>query len=486
MFIHFFWKQIGSGVLAVFKTVGRVEAPGGSIPPSSVTKMNKEQLANLPQIETLLQEPEIQNWSRRLGRPVVTEAARSVIASIRKSVLQEERELPPLTQIIVELVETCLKIEKDRLQKVINATGVIIHTNMGRSPLPRDVWRETEEINCGYSNLELNLGTGKRGKRKGLIPLLLSKLTGAEDALVVNNNAAAVLLILQTFAVGKEVIVSRGEQVQIGGGFRIPEILAQSGAGLVEIGTTNITTGEDYQRAFTEETSMILSVHRSNFAIRGFTSSPGTAELVRIKPENVLLCVDQGSGVVDESLPGETSVRSHLKDGADLVCFSGDKMFGGPQAGIIVGRKDLISRLEHHPMMRAFRPGKTVYSLLEAILVRRLNGEENRTSQALAIEETELKKRGRRLLQGIDRSKASLIDSSFTTGGGTLPDESFPSLSVQLHSELQADRLLKKLRDATPPVIGTISNDAVELNLATIENEDVPHIRALLKEILGA
>ena len=251
---------MGSGVLAVFKTVGRVEAPGGSIPPSSVIKMDKKQLSNLPQIETLLQAPEIQDWSRRLGRPVVTEAARSVIAAIRLSVLQEESEVPSYSQIIDLLIKSCRKTEKNKLQKVINATGIIIHTNMGRSPLPRDVWRETEEINCGYSNLEMDLASGKRGKRKGLIPLLISKLTGAEDALVVNNNAAAVLLILQNFCVGKEVIVSRGEQVQIGGGFRIPEILAQSGAGLVEVGTTNITSKGDYRRAFSEDTAMILSV----------------------------------------------------------------------------------------------------------------------------------------------------------------------------------------------------------------------------------
>lgn len=447
--------------------------------------MKKHQLAVLPQIETLLQNHEVLYYSKALGRPVVAEIARSVTNRIRQSVLTEDAVVPPFPEILEKLIAECRDTAQDKLQKVVNATGIVVHTNMGRTPILREVWREAEEINCGYSNLELDLVTGKRGKRKGLIPLLASRLVGAEDALVVNNNAAAVFLILQTFARGREVIVSRGEQVQIGGGFRIPEILQQSGAHLVEIGTTNISTREDYLAAFTDQTAMVLSVHRSNFAIRGFTGAPSVRELARIKPEGVLLCVDQGSGVIDEALPGEVSVRTHIGDGADLVCFSGDKVLGGPQAGIIVGKKELIARLERHPLMRVFRPGKSVYSLLEATLVRRLNGIETMVSGTLALSRQELRNRGRKLLKGIDRNKAAIVESTLTTGGGSAPDESFSSLSVQIHSSRKAEKILQTLRNSSPPIIGTICEDKVHLNLATIQMEEIPHIRAQIQKILG-
>ncbi len=427
----------------------------------------------------------MEKYSAALGRPVVAEVARSVVDGIRRSVLKENSEVPPFSEVLERLLAECGVIGKDKLQKVINATGIIIHTNMGRAPILREVWREAEEINCSYSNLEFDLKTGKRGKRKGLIPLLVSRLVGSEDALIVNNNAAAVLLLLQTFARDREVIVNRGEQVQIGGGFRIPEILQQSGAHLVEIGTTNISTREDYLSAFSDETAMILSVHRSNFAIRGFTDSPSVRELARIRPDKVLLCVDQGSGVIDEALPGEISVRTHLHDGADLVCFSGDKVLGGPQAGIIVGKRELIEKLESHPLMRVFRPGKSVYSLLEAGLVRRLNGGNSMVAETLALSMRELKSRGRKILQGIDRSKASIVESTLTSGGGSAPDESFPSLSVQINIGRKADTILRALRNADSPIIGIISGDRVQLNLATLQPEDIPRIRAELQTLLG-
>jgi len=447
--------------------------------------MEKNQLSALPQIETLLQDPQVAIFIERLSRPVVAGIARSTIESIRRSVLKEDAAVPQPAAIVEQLLTACRSTVRDRLQKVVNATGIIIHTNMGRAPIIREVWDEAEEINCGYSNLELDIEKGKRGKRKGLIPALLSALIGTEDALIVNNNAAAVFLMLSAFAGGKEVIVSRGEQVQIGGGFRIPEILDLSGAKLVEIGTTNISTLDDYRGAFSGETAMILSVHRSNFALRGFTASPSIRELAKIKPEGVLLCVDQGSGVLEESLPGETSVRTHLKDGADLVSFSADKVLGGPQAGIIVGSRNLIAVLERHPLMRVFRPGKTIYSLLEATLVRRLNGDCTAVARALTVSMKELKTRGRKILQGVDRQKAFVAESTFTTGGGSSPDESFPSLSVVIRTASPPAQVLSILREADPPIIGTISDDRVQLNLATIQDSEIPHVRAQLHNILG-
>lgn len=448
--------------------------------------MEKKQLSTLPQIETILQDSRVEQAIRSLSRPVVTEIIRSVVEKVRRSVLQDDASVPALSEIVESVLTACRSVEKDKLQKVVNATGIIIHTNMGRAPILRDVWREAEDINCGYSNLELDVKTGKRGKRRGLIPSLLSTLAGAEDALVVNNNAAAVLLMLHTFAGGKEVIVNRGEQVQIGGGFRIPEILEQSGAHLVEIGTTNITTEKDYQKALSDETAMILSVHRSNFALRGFTASPTIRELAKMKPKEVLLCVDQGSGVLEESLPGETSVRSHLKNGADLVSFSGDKVLGGPQSGILVGRKDLIDEMGRHPLMRVFRPGKTVYSLLEATLISRLNGTENRVFKTLRISMKELKSRGRKIIKGFNKEKVSIVESAITTGGGSAPDEVFPSLSIRVNTEGPPDTILKALRDASPPIIGTISEGGVLLNLATLQEDEIPHVRRQLEEVLGA
>lgn len=485
MHLHFFRRQIGSGGPRglqnrwACRNVGRFD--------SSLFRndMNKQLLASLPQIEVLLNEPTISLFFGTLSRPVVTALARSVNDGIRSAVLNEEAAVPSVPEIIERVVATCRSTERERLRKVVNGTGIIVHTNLGRAPLVREVWRGAEEINCGYSNLELDLDTGKRGKRKGLIPLLVSTLVNSEDALIVNNNAAAVFLILSTFAVEREVIVNRGEQVQIGGGFRIPEILDQSGARLVEIGTTNITTTEDYRTAFSEHSAMILSVHRSNFAIRGFASSPTIRELNSIKPKNVLLCVDQGSGVLEESLPGEISVRSHLNDGADLVSFSGDKVFGGPQAGIIVGRKELIAQLERHPLMRVFRPGKTVYSLLESTLIRRLKGGKTGVSNVLAVGTQELRRRGRKILQGLDRKKITLVDSTFTTGGGSSPDERFPSLSIRINTDAKADRVLRSLRDARPPIIGTISDDTVHVNLATIRSDEIPHVRTQLQKVLG-
>ena len=354
---------------------------------------------------------------------------------------------------------------------------------MGRSPINRDIWLAAESINCGYSNLELDLSTGKRGKRKGLIPALLSSLTTAEDALVVNNNAAAVYLILSTFATGREVIVSRGEQVQIGGGFRVPEILKATGAELIEVGTTNITKLEDYAEAINGQTSMILSVHRSNFAIRGFEETPSIRELSTLKREQVILCVDQGSGVINERISGEISVRNHLSQGADLVCFSGDKIFGGPQAGLIVGRKDLIAQLERHPLMRVFRPGKTIYSLLELTLISYLNGGMGTLSSKLMQSIEDLKRKGEAILKGLDRNRFSLQESTYTSGGGSAPDETFPSFALVIESTLSPHKILTKLREASPPIIATIHAEHVYLNVASLEYEDIPHITAVLQTI---
>jgi L-seryl-tRNA(Ser) seleniumtransferase len=445
--------------------------------------MDNTKLSKLPQIAILLENSDIKPWFTKLSRPIVSRLTSKTVNCIREEVKNGEP-FPAVSDIIARISSECRKVYRQRIQRVINGTGIILHTNMGRSPIAGETWQEVKDINVSYSNLELDLNTGKRGKRNGLIPLLVSEFLGTESALVVNNNAAAVFLILSVFAKGKEVIVSRGEQVQIGGGFRIPEILAASGAALVEIGTTNITTIQDYKNALTEDTAMVLSVHRSNFKLEGFTESPKIGEIKSILPRKVLLVSDQGSGNIDEDIPGEQKAGSILKQGADLICFSGDKLIGGPQCGIIAGKGNLIKKLERHQLMRIFRPGKTIYSLMEEVLITRLNGYwEGHTQQVLKTPLEELKKCAQKLSRNIDKDLVRIIDSKSSTGGGSAPGEYFQSLSIELLFNETPDKLLHRLRNSEPPIIGTIHAGKVRLNLATLLEMDIPVVRARLIEL---
>jgi L-seryl-tRNA(Ser) seleniumtransferase len=278
------------------------------------------------------------------------------------------------------------------------------------------------------------------------------------------------------------VLVSRGEQVQIGGGFRIPEILALSGARLVEVGTTNITTVEDYVEAAGLSTAMVLLVHSSNFRMRGFTEKPAVESLARALPKDVILAVDQGSGALADGVRGEQAAGRLLEAGAHLVCFSGDKLLGGPQAGVIAGRADLVQTLSRHPLNRVFRPGKTVLSLLEECLVRRLNGEAG-AAAALSLSTEELQRRGRRVLRGVPPGRARLVPALMTSGGGSAPDEDYPSLAVELDGD--APTLLAALRQWDTPIVGTIAEDKVLLNLATVLPEELPVLRSALQALLG-
>jgi L-seryl-tRNA(Ser) seleniumtransferase len=450
-----------------------------------MNKPESRSLSRLPQIEKLLQVEELKYWFPRLSRPLVTRLAADTIDAIREEV-RGGSAVPGIEAIVRAVAERCRETSRRRIHHLINATGVMLHTNLGRAPISKTAWRSAEAVNTGFSNLEFDLQTGKRGERKGIIPDLLALLVGAEDALMVNNNAAAVFLILSALAKGREVIVSRGEQVQIGGGFRIPEILAQTGARMVEVGTTNITRLEDYTRAFNPETAMVLTVHASNFRIRGFTARPGIRELAQSLPEGVLLVVDQGSGTTTERIPGEYSVSHYLSSGADLVSFSGDKVLGGPQAGFVVGKRDLIRTLAAHPLNRVFRPGKTIYSLMEEALVARLNRDAEPPVEAvLNLSAEELRSRGESLLSDLPPETARLVDSNVTTGGGSAPDEHFPSLSIELQTEEKPERLLAALRATDPPVIGTIVEGKVQLNLATLLPEEVRTVGESLKRLLG-
>lgn len=433
----------------------------------------------------MLEHPAIAARCSALSRPLVARIVSEVLGEARDEI-RDRGTVFEESALVRRIEQECERLASKRIRKVINATGIILHTNMGRSPLSRAVWDRAANANTGYSNVELDLSTGRRGSRNGICPELLSLLTGCEDALVVNNNAAAVLLTLAALARGKDVIVSRGEQVQIGGGFRIPEILALSGARLIEVGTTNITTLADYSEAVTENTAIVLLVHTSNFRIRGFTEKPDVAELARSLPPDVVLAVDQGSGTTSENIAGETRVRSLLEKGAHLVCFSGDKVLGGPQAGIVAGRKDLVRRLAAHPLLRVVRPGKTIYSLLEEHLVARLNdGGIGQAERILALPPEELRTMGKKILEKIPEGRASLVSSKISTGGGSAPDEYFPSLSIELASEQKPEDLLRSLRNLETPIIGVIEDGRVRLSLATMHGESEHDIATAIRTVLG-
>ncbi len=445
-------------------------------------------LSSLPQVEKLLEHAKVAAWNPILSRPLVARIVSQTLEVVRTSLREGSSRDSAVSEdrIVEPVVESCRRLARRRIGKVINATGVALHTNLGRAPLPASVWSAAAPANTGYSNIEIDLETGARGKRNGIIPELLAILTGCEEALVVNNNAGALLLILTALARGKQVVVSRGEQVQIGGGFRIPEILALSGAELVEVGTTNITTLQDYLGAVTDATAMALIVHPSNFRIRGFTEKPQLSELARSLPAHVVLAVDQGSGTTTEEIPGETRVRSYLKQGARLVCCSADKVLGGPQAGLILGDRQLVATLSSHSLLRALRPGKTIYSLLEGHLVQRLNGMvQGQAERVLGAPRAALEALGARLLAGIPASRAALVPSEAASGGGSGPDEAVESLSIELRTTERPEETLARLRRLPTPVIATIVRDRVRLNLATMIGEDERYLSDSIRAVLA-
>lgn len=449
-------------------------------------------LSSIPQIEKILQQAFLSPYIERLSRPVVTDIVREQVQAYKKKHLTDPESVPfSLEQLYHYIEQACWLMNQQRLQRVVNGTGVIVHTNLGRSPIDAELWQSVSEVNTHYNNLEIDLHTGKRGKRKGMLQQLMQYLVKGEDTLVVNNNASSIYLMLHELAKGKEVIVSRGEQIQIGGGFRIPDILALSGAKLVEVGTTNITTAQDYLDAVTENTAMVLIVHTSNFKIRGFTESADIKDLARDLPDHVVLAVDQGSGTTTENMPDEPTVASYIQAGADIVCFSGDKILGGPQAGLVTGKQPLIRQLEKNPMMRAFRPSRIVYSLLEELVVRKLNQLESGRGVAeskSSLTELELESRAKQLAEGFGE-QVRVVRSEMTVGGGSLPDQNDPSWSVEILPEngrykRSAEKLLQVMRNWPLPVIGVIKHDKVQLNLATINESEIPYLRSQLAEVL--
>jgi L-seryl-tRNA(Ser) seleniumtransferase len=428
----------------------------------------------------------------------VKEAVRAVLEECRGAILAgtltRKSDLAPLR--LRELLAARLREQaRPNFVRVINATGVVIHTNLGRSVLPSEAMAWIGDIGSGYSNLEFDLATGRRGSRYSLVEELLCRLTGAEAGLVVNNNAAAVLLALDTLAKGREVVVSRGQLVEIGGSFRIPEVMARSGARLVEVGATNRTHLRDYQAALTEETALLLKVHTSNYRIIGFASEVGLAELVDLGRQHQLpVMEDLGSGcLVDLSRYGlmkEPTVREVVATGVDVVTFSGDKLLGGPQAGLIVGRKEIIERIKRNPLNRALRIDKFTLAGLEAVL--RLYLDERQalaripTLAMLTMPAAEIAKKARRLVKLIRKPlegacRVATVKSFSRVGGGALPEFDLPTVAVSLHpTDFSVNELEQRLRGAAEPVIGRIESDHFLLDLRTVDAAEIGRLAATL------
>jgi L-seryl-tRNA(Ser) seleniumtransferase len=430
---------------------------------------SRNPLRELPSVDRLLADERLRALADEHGHELVLAAARAALARAREEIRAgfQQEDLP--ARAIVELD----RLLAPRLRRVINGTGVVVHTNLGRAPLPEYALDRVREVGRGYSNLEYDLDAGARGSRQDHLATVLRDFTGAEAALVVNNNAAAVLLALAALAEGREVVVSRGELVEIGDGFRIPEVLTRSGARLIEVGTTNRTRLADYERAVREDTAAILRVHQSNFRIVGFAEQPALKDLARLADRRGLVLVDDlGSGVLDE-LGDEPTVRGSLEAGAHLVTFSGDKLLGGPQAGIAVGRADLVERLRSHPLQRAVRADKLTLAALEGTLAAYRRGEETPVMRMLQEPADAVRARAEHLATAAGGRVEKTVARA---GGGALPLAEIPSYACALEEELAAP-----LRSAEPPVVGIVRDGVLLLDCRTISDDEVDEVAAAVK-----
>ncbi len=460
-------------------------------------------LRSLPSIDELLRSETGRSLLPLAGPAHLTTLARAAVdvlrSEIRSGGIVDPAELLSRTEI--QMAHQWQLTEASSIRRVINATGVIIHTNLGRAPYSDAAKRAIAEVASGYCTLEYDLETGNRGRRGFHAEAMISELTGAEAAVIVNNCAAAAFLVLSVFASGGEVIVSRGELVEIGGDFRVPDVLVQSGATLREVGTTNRTKTADYEKAINENTRVILRVHPSNYRIVGFTSMPTVADLsVVAKKHDVLLYEDIGSGVlVDLSkygLADEPIVADSVREGADIVSFSGDKLLGGPQSGIIAGRRELIERVRKHPLYRALRVDKLAYAALEATLssfrreayleeipvLRMLSATKTEVAERTVKFATELRSR----LGDISNLRFELSDGRSAVGGGAAPMVQPETVVLKIeYADFSASELAEKLRSSTPPVIARIEDDMVLVDLRTVDGAEEEELLGVLVGVLS-
>jgi L-seryl-tRNA(Ser) seleniumtransferase len=435
----------------------------------------------LPAVHQVLQDPAVAALVARHGHDAVADAVRGALADARGGA-----EFLP-----ADLAGRLAQSESPRLRPVINATGVILHTNLGRAPLAEAAARAAYEAARGALNLELDLQTGGRSQRQDAVRGWLTRLLGCESATAVNNCAAATVLVLRALAAGREVIVSRGQLVEIGGSFRIPEILAASGATLREVGTTNITRVADYQRAITPSTALLMRIHPSNYRIRGFSEMPGIADLVPLGRKFHLPVIDDiGSGAVVDfarfGLPGEPLAAESLRAGADLVLFSGDKLLGGPQAGIIAGRRELIEVIEHDPLMRALRLDKMTLAALEATLHLYLRPDvalaEVPVLRQLHTPTDVLRDRANRLAARL--TGAAVRDDVTYVGGGSLPDQPVPTVVVALRPTDGDEAFARRLRQGDPAVVARIQNGEVLFDLRSVAPDQIDALAAAAQQAL--
>lgn len=465
--------------------------------------MNKNVLyRSIPKVDILLGEKQIQEMIERYSRDTVMEAIHEEMEKLRAYIGRCEEEEKAKARIEALTENICIAVEAmhtPNMRTVINGTGTILHTNLGRAPISPEHMRHIAEIATGYSNLEYNLEAGKRGERYSHFEKLLCKITGAEAAMAVNNNAASVMLILSSLAKGGEVVVSRGELVEIGGKFRIPDVMEQSGASLVEVGTTNKTHYDDYENAITEETKALLKVHTSNYRIVGFTEHVEIDELIPLaKEHDIPVIEDLGSGVLIDlakyGLTHEPTVQESIAKGADVVCFSGDKLLGGPQAGIIIGKKKYIDMMKKNQLTRALRIDKFTAATLEVVLMEYLSEEKaienipvlRMITASLEEVSRKAKNLARILRRGELEAKIQVVPCESQIGGGSLPLERIPSQAVAIQpTRVSVPELEECMRHLPVPVIPRTVNDMILLDVRTIEERQFKVIASQLKSLLS-
>ena len=450
------------------------------------------QFRNLPSVDSVLSQGDVATVSQSFDRDWVVSVVREELETARDGIRNggESPDVERIASLVYRRLYDTIRAEP---RQVINATGVVIHTNMGRAPLSRSAIEASNQAAQGYSSLELDLITGRRGSRQSQLQALLCQITGAEAALAVNNNASAMLLGLSALAAGKEVVVSRSEAVEIGGGFRVPDVLRQSGGTLVDVGTTNRTYVRDYEEAVTENTAAFLKVHSSNFRVEGFTASVDTNDLAELGERlriPVLHDVGSGSLLLTEKygMVHEPTPQESIKDGAGLVFFSGDKLLGGPQAGIVIGKKELVDILAQHPLARAVRIDKLSLASLSATLAHYLKGEaENEIPvwRMISASEADLKKRAK-LWQSVLGCSSSIEKSRSAVGGGSLPGETLPTWVLSLDCQnVGAEGVMRRLRESDTPVVARIDENRVLLDPRTVlPEEDGPLLDALRSAVL--
>jgi L-seryl-tRNA(Ser) seleniumtransferase len=453
----------------------------------------------IPSIEELRQRPALHALGERFGAAALVDALRAGTALVRQALTAEGTSIG--TDTVIARIEAAAAAHLEQafqssLRPVINATGVVLHTNLGRAPLAASAIDRIGNVGRGYSTLEYDLAAGRRGRRDVHAERLLCRLTGAESAVVVNNNAAATLIVLAALAAGREAIVSRGELVEIGGGFRVPDVMAQSGAVLREVGTTNKTRAADYAAAISDRTALILRVHPSNFRIEGFTERPLLAALVDLgKRFSITVAEDLGSGHLGTTPEhpldaSEPSVKASVAAGIDICCFSGDKLLGGPQAGIIVGRRAHVDRIRRHPLMRALRVDKLTYAALEATLVEYAAGRASSTipvQRMLTMSGDAIHARASALAAAVQRLpgwNAEVVAGVSAVGGGSAPGLELPTSLIRLDRDgASAAALEEQLRATSPAVIARIDQDRVVLDLRTVDPSQDQEIQPLLASL---